>query len=538
MTPHGRLELTWSNKDMSLLFSSDGGYDWVHTNDVRIAETRLLEEAGHVGDAEAENLLIEGDAVHALRSLGQIPELERRFARKVKLVYLDPPFNTGQTFEHYEDALEHSVWLTMMRDRLLEVRELVADDGSIWVHCDDYEQHRLRCLLDEVFGPRSFIATIVWQKRYSRDNRPSIGAVHDYIHVYSPMGGEWKNVRNRVERDAKTARQYRNPNGDPRGAWRAIPMTAQGFRPNQMYEIVAPNGRRHVPPRGRCWSMVRPRFDELLRQGRIYWGASGDAAPGVIRYLSETEGLVPWTWWPHEEVGHTDEAKKEALALSDGVAFDTPKPERLMRRIIEVGSNPGDLVLDCFAGSGTTAAVAHKLGRRWVTVEREPATVEGFIRSRLESVVRGEDPGGVTDAAAWRGGGGFKLLRVAPSMFEQHDGLTMLSEWATGERLARAVAAQLNYEWHDAAPFCGIRGRQRLAVIEGHVTREIARVVVEQLAEDEVLDLCATSFDDAVVEQLAMLNSGSRVRKLPQDIVLSNLTAPVRRRPRSRLAAA
>lgn len=519
---------------MSLLSSGNGGYEWVHTTDVRMGEKRLLEDVDRVGDDASENLLIEGDALHALRSLAQLPELTDRFANNVKLVYLDPPFNTGQSFDQYDDALEHSVWLTMMRDRLLQIRGLVADEGSVWVHCDDYEQHRLRCLLDEVFGPRAFVASIVWQKRYSRDNRPAIGAVHDYIHVYSPLGGDWKRVRNRVRRDAKTARQYRNPNDDPRGPWRAIPMTAQGFRANQMYEIVAPNGRPHVPPRGRCWSMIEPRFEELLRAGRIYWGARGDAAPGVIRYLSETDGLVPWTWWSHEEVGHTDEAKKEALALSEGVAFETPKPERLMQRIIEVASDPGDVVLDCFAGSGTTAAVAHKLGRRWIAVEREPETVDTFIRTRLAQVVRGEDRGGITDDVEWHGGGGFKVARVAPSMFEQVDGLTMLSEWATGEPLARAVAAQLGYEWQDDAPFCGVRGRQRLAVIEGHVTPDVAEIVLAQLREDEVLDLCATSFDRDVVEQLAAVGSGSRVRKLPQDVVLHNLLPPASERRRRR----
>ncbi len=301
---HGKLELTWTNKDQSLLAHEDGSYEWLPPSDYRVAEVRLLRDATTVGEARADSarakddLLIRGDALHALTSLLEIPEFAREYAGNVKLIYLDPPFNTQQAFEHYDDALEHSVWLTMMRDRLEELRDLLAPDGSVWVHCDDSEQHRLRCVLDEVFGRDKWVATVLWQKRYSRDNRPAIGTVHDYIHVYAADPDRWKQVRNRLPRDAKTAKQYRNPNNDPKGPWRAIPLDAQGFRKNQMYAIVAPNGKVHRPPKGRCWGMLEPAFLELVEQGRIYWGKHGNSRPGVIKYLSETEGLVPWTWWP------------------------------------------------------------------------------------------------------------------------------------------------------------------------------------------------------------------------------------------------
>ena len=226
----GRLELTWTNKHLRLLAHEDGSYEWLDPSDYRVAEVRLLNDVDAVGEVgrhrPTDNLLIRGDALHALTSLSKLPAFAREYLGKIKLAYLDPPFNTGQAFPQYDDALEHSVWLTMIRDRLVQIRGLLSPDGSVWVHCDDSEQHRLRCVLDEVFGPSAFVATVVWQKRYSRENRPAIGTAHDYIIVYSPSPEVWKKSRNLLPHDERTQRQYRNPNNDPRGPWRAIPMNA------------------------------------------------------------------------------------------------------------------------------------------------------------------------------------------------------------------------------------------------------------------------------------------------------------------------
>ena len=257
--PRGALELTWTNKRLRLIESHGGTYDyaWVEPSDYRVAEVRLLHEAVVVGDATErdrvhDNLLIRGDALYALRSLTSLPEYSAEYVGKVKLAYLDPPFNTGKAFEHYEDALEHSIWLTLMRDRLRQVERLLAPDGSVWVHCDDSEQAYLKVLMDEVFLRDRFVATVLWQRRYSRDNRPAIGAVHDYLIVFSPAGSDWKKVRNRVERDAKSRKQYRNPNNDPRGPWRGIPLDAQAGHATaaQFYEITTPAGVVHSPPNG------------------------------------------------------------------------------------------------------------------------------------------------------------------------------------------------------------------------------------------------------------------------------------------------
>ena len=524
----GTLELTWTNKHLRLLAEEDGAYQWVAPSDYRVAEVRLLDEAGAVGETRSraerakDNLLIRGDALNALTSLGELPEFADELVGKVRLAYLDPPFNTQQSFLHYDDNLEHSVWLTMMRDRLVQVRKLLSPDGSIWVHCDDYEQHRLRCVMDEVFGIGSFVATVIWQKRYSRDNRPAIGPVHDYIHVYSPEPGAFKERRNRIPRDVKSRRQYRNPNNDPRGPWRAIPITAQAGHATdaQFYEITLPSGRVVGPPPGNSWRFSKERLDELNAQDRIYFGLGGDGMPNTIRYLDEDEGLVPWSWWPHEEVGHNDESKKEILNLFSGAEpFDTPKPERLMQRIIQISTNPDDIVLDCFLGSGTTTAVAHKMGRRWIGIERSSDTLDTYVLPRLTKVVAGEDPGGVTEQAEWTGGGGFRVLDVAPSMFDEDEGTVYLAEWATNGRLAEACAAQLHYDFEPEPPFAGRRGRTRLAVVDGLVNEDAVRLLVANLPEDERLVVCGTAVDPAARTVLRELRRGSSVRKIPASIL-------------------
>ena len=381
-----KLELTWIGKE----------------NRPRLEPRILLEDPAlsyhakqRVTDHDIfDNILIQGDNLLALRAL------EQEFTGKVKCIYIDPPYNTGSAFTHYDDGIEHSIWLSLIRARLEILWRLLSPDGSIWVSIDDDEAAYLRVLMDEVCGRKQFVACNVWQKRYSRENREAIGDVHEYVFVYAADPEKFKATRNRIPLTEDQARVYRNPNGDPNGRWRGIPMTAQGFRANQMYDVVTPTGIIHRPPAGRCWSMIESEYELLRAAGRIYFGKDGNSQPAVIRYLSEVEGMVPWTWWPHEEVGHTDEAKKEIHALFGKTdAFDTPKPERLMDRIIQIATNAGDIVLDSFAGSGTTAAVAHKRRRRWITVE-VGEHAEDLVARRLQRVIDGTDGGGATEAAA------------------------------------------------------------------------------------------------------------------------------------------
>lgn len=394
--------------------------DWVNKSQAleatRAVPIHLLKQEAAYGDPDArDNLLIQGDNLLALKALLPV------YAGRVKCIFIDPPYNTQSAFAHYDDKLEHSQWLSMMLPRLTLLRELLAEDGSIWVTIDDNEAHYLKVLMDQVFGRGNFVASNVWQKRYSRENREAIGDVHDYVLVYARNPERFKQTRNRIPLDEKQAKIYRNPDNpnetDPTKRWRGLPMTAQGFRPNQMYEIVGPNGARHRPPEGRCWSMIESEFEKLRAANRIYWGKDGNAQPSVVRYLSEVEGLVPWTWWSHEEVGHTDEAKKEANVLFGGdVSFGTPKPERLIQRILDIATNPNDLVLDSFLGSGTTAAVAHKMGRRWIGIEMGDHARTHCI-PRLEKVIAGEQ-GGISEAVGWQGGGGFRFCRLGEPAFD------------------------------------------------------------------------------------------------------------------------
>jgi adenine-specific DNA-methyltransferase len=387
---------------------------WLGDTDARRASRRvpyrILEPVETVGDPKAENLLIQGDNLEALKAL--LPF----YAGRVKCIFIDPPYNTKSAFEHYDDNLEHSQWLSMMYPRLELLRQLMHEDGSIWVTIDDNEGHYLKALMDEVFGRSRFVASIVWQKRYSRENREAIGDAHDYVFVYASELDAFKKIRNRVPISEAQAKVYKNSNNDPKDRWRPIPMNAQGYRPNQMYAIVAPGGAVHRPPPGRCWSMIESEYKKLLAAGRIYFGKDNNSQPNVIRYLTEVEGMVPWTWWPHDEAGHNDEAKKEInLLFGAEDAFLTPKPERLLQRIINIATNSGDLVLDSFLGSGTTTAVAHKMGRRWIGIEMGEHARTHCL-PRLKKVVEGEQ-GGISKSVGWKGGGGFRFMKLGAKAF-------------------------------------------------------------------------------------------------------------------------
>jgi adenine-specific DNA-methyltransferase len=372
------------------------------------------------GPAPWRNLIIEGDNCDALR------HLESTHPAAFHLIYIDVPYNTGRADLAYKDRYHdsnghdrHGPWIEFLHQRLALARQLLRPDGAIFVSIDDRELFNLGQLMNRVFGESSFIANCIWQKRYSRENREAIGDVHEYLLVYSPDPDAFKQRRGRIPLNAAQARLYRNPDNpnetDPARRWRGVPMTAQGFRPNQMYTIVAPNGTRHVPPEGRCWSIIEPEFLKLQRQGRIYWGKDGCAQPSTIRYLSEVRGLVPWTWWPHQEVGHTDEARKEIQDIfGSQTAFCTPKPVRLLERVLQIGAPEKDArVLDFFAGSGTTAQALLRMNRadggdrRFVLVEKELARSVCAVRVRsviegYQSAKQGPVPGLGGDFAYWR----------------------------------------------------------------------------------------------------------------------------------------
>lgn len=333
------------------------------------------------------NLLIHGDAAEAL------PSLHETHRARVSMCYLDPPFNTGNDFLHYGDAMPSTVWLDQLRHHLLLIRPLLAPDASLWLHLDDSEQHRARCLLDEVFGVDAFVATVIWQKRSSRDNRRAFSSMHDYLHVYAPAGQiAWKRRRNPLPDTGA----FTNPDDDPRGPWRSVPLTAQAGHATkaQFYSVTSPAGVVHEPPPGRCWTYSAQRFVELQESGRVYWPKGGAGRPRLKRFADEVTGLAPSTIWLSDDVGDNSRAKKELLRqFPSQPAFDTPKPESLMERIVSIATKPGEVILDPYLGSGTTAVAAERLGRRWVGIEREARTVSTVSLPRLQSAV-GDSGGG------------------------------------------------------------------------------------------------------------------------------------------------
>lgn len=441
----GDPELVWPNKSRYLVACGEAGYAWADSLDEEPLETRALQAPAGRTVVDETNLVIAGDAADAMRALRR-DELRSAVFGEVRLVYIDPPYNTGNAFAQYDDALDHAMWLSMFRDRLVAVQPMLAPDASVWVHLDDAEAHHARCVLNEVFGPDAFVATIVWQKRTTRESRKAFSSCHDYIHVYAPAGPKaWKTTRNLLERDPS---EFRNRDGDARGPWADAPFTAPGYRANQQYPIINPAGDRLLPPKGRSWYATEPVFDRLRADNRIWFPRGGAGLPRMKMFPDEVRGLVPFSMWSSDECGTNDDAKRHLMGMLPALeAFATPKPEALLERIIHIATSPGDLVLDCFAGSGTTPAVAHKMGRRWVAVERSRSTVADYLVPRLDRVIRGVDGGGITDSVGWLGGGTFGVLAVGNAASDEALSNRLASYFATSpdERDSRqndgAVAA-------------------------------------------------------------------------------------------------
>lgn len=373
---------------------------------------RLLRQQSAIGDPEAGNWLIQGDNLDALKAL--LPT----HAGRVKCIFIDPPYNTQSAFEHYDDRLEHGQWLSMMYPRLELLRALLGEDGSIWVTIDDNEAHYLKVMMDDVFGRTNFVANVLWQKVFSPKNTARhFSEDHDHLLVFARDGEQWR--PNEMPRSEKLNASYKNPDNDSRGPWTSGDLSARNFYGAGTYPIVCPSGRRIPgPPNGMFWRVSEQRFVEMCAQGRIWWGADGNNTPRIKRFLSEVkQGVVPQTMWMNSEVGNTQEAKKEVVALFGSENFMTPKPERLIQRILHIASNPGDLVLDSFLGSGTTAAVAHKMGRRWIGIEMGEHARTHCL-PRLSRVVEGEQ-GGISQAVGWSGGGGFRFMTLGEPVFEQ-----------------------------------------------------------------------------------------------------------------------
>lgn len=383
MTKKGKLELTWVGKDER----------------PRLEPRVLVEDpAKSYGDPKTENMLIFGDNLLALKAL------EQDFARKIKCVFIDPPYNTGSAFAHYDDGVEHSIWLSLLRDRLDVLKQLLSPDGSIWMTIDDAEGHYLKVLCDEIFGRHNFLGTVTWEKTTSvHNNATSFSSATDMVLAYAKDITRFQ--MGRVDRTERNKGDYSNPDDDPRGAWASSPLhvsLTSGQRGKQyaatgkssgLFAVINPHGEEIRPPKGRCWGYSPASIEDFRKQNLLWWGKDGRNQPRLKRFFDQNkEGVVPTTLWLSKEVGHNQEAKAENVSLLTDVSelFATPKPERLLRRVLQVSTAPLDIVLDSFAGSGTTGAVAHKTGRRWIMVELGEHCHTHII-PRLKKVIDGTD---------------------------------------------------------------------------------------------------------------------------------------------------
>jgi adenine-specific DNA-methyltransferase len=463
-----KLELNWIGKENRpklepriLLESPDRSYHSKH----------------RVGDADIyDNRLIFGDNLLALKAL------EVEFSGKVKCVFIDPPYNTGSAFKQYDDGIEHSLWLSLMRDRLEAVRRLLSSGGSLWITIDDNEAHYLKVLCDEVFGRANFVANIVWQSKDTPGNNASaIAETHNHILVFRKDEAFRPNL---LARSEKQIANYSNPDNDPRGPWLGAPLTRAEHRDRDFYPLTNPAGVKVHPPKGSSWRRPPDKMKWLAGDNRIWWGKSGDAEfPVEKKFLSEAkEGVTNQTWWPYDIAGSTRNASAEMKGLFEGSkAFDTPKPERVVMRALAIATAPGDLVLDSFAGSGTTGAVAHKMGRRWIMVELGEHCHTHII-PRMKKVIDGEDKGGITEAVGWKGGGGFRYYRLAPSLLERDK----WGNWVINKEYNAAMLAEAlcKLEGFTYAPSDSVYWQQ------GHSTeRDFIYITTAKLSHEQLQQL-------------------------------------------------
>ena len=493
-----KLELNWYGKDKP----------------IRVEPRLLIENAAlsnRAASPDTENMLIHGDNLLALKAL------ERKYAGQVKCVYIDPPYNTGSAFEQYDDNLEHSQWLNLMRPRLEILRNLLSSNGSIWISIDDDEQAYLKVLCDEVFGRRNFVSNVIWEKKYSPQNDAKwLSDSHDFILVYAKNKDIWR--PNLLPRTAEMNSRYKNPDNDPRGPWKPGDILVKTFSASGVFGIINPNtGREFFPPEGSCYRFNRESAQRMLKENRFYFGKDGKGAPQMKRFLSDVkQGIVSKTIWKREEVGDNQEAKTEAQKLNPGNAFATPKPERLIQRVITLATNPGDLVLDSFLGSGTTAAVAHKMGRRWIGVEMGEHAYT-HCKTRLDKVIAGEDQGGVTKASNWNGGGGYRFFELAPTLINRDEfGVEIINPDYNADMLAAAVALHEGFVYQPDETVFWKQSKANesayLFVTTRHVTAGWLESIQASMNEGEFLSIACRSYDRG----LERLYRNITISKIPQ----------------------
>ena len=477
-----KLELTWIGKE----------------NRPRLEPRILLEDAEksyHAAERVTEqdifdNRLIFGDNLLALKAL------EQEFTGKVKCIFIDPPYNTGSAFTHYDDGVEHSIWLSLMRDRLELLRRLLSENGIIWITIDDNEAHYLKVLCDEIFGRQNFIANVVWEKAYTPNQTAEfISNTHDHLLAFAKNRDHLQIEK--LNRSDEQVAKFKNPDADPRGIWKAENLSAGKFYAAGQFSIRGPKGDLFKPPPGRYWRCNEKQYSAWLADDRITFGISGTGRPMLKKFLSELKGgITPSTWWPHSVAGSNKEASLHLKTLFVEDAFTTPKPEKLLFQILEISTTSGDFVLDSFAGSGTTGSVAQKMGRRWIMIELGEH-IHSHIIPRMKKVIDGADPGGVTEATGWKGGGGFRYYRLAPSLLElDRFGNHVISGEYNPAMLAEAMCKLMGFRYEPSEEIYWQQGRSTETDFLYTTTQTLSRQQLESLSEEvgpnrSVLVCCA-----------------------------------------------
>lgn len=508
-----KLELTWIGKEKRpklepriLLEDPNKSYHAKH----RVTDSDIFD-----------NRLIFGDNLLALKAL------EQEFTGKVKCVFIDPPYNTGSAFAHYDDGLEHSIWLGLMRDRLEIIKRLLSDEGSLWITIDDNEAHYLKVVCDEIFGRNNFLCDIAWEKRYSPPpDTKDFGYVHDHIIVYRKSLSFRRNLLPLTEDQSG---RYKNPDNDPRGSWKAMDYTCRysaDERPNLFYPIRQPNtGEEIFPKRTRVWAMSREVHEKNEREGRIWWGVKGtNSVPALKNFFSEiNQGMMPMSLWKHTLAGHNQDAAKEMLGLYGHDVFSTPKPERLLQTVLHVATKPGDLVLDSFAGSGTTGAVAHKMGRHWIMVELGDH-IHTHIIPRLKKVIDGEDKGGVTESTGWQGGGGFRYHYLAPSLIvNDRWGNPVINPEYNAAHLAEALCKLEGFTYAPSEVHWWQHGhsseRDFIYVTTQNLSAEQLQALSDEVGSDQSLLVCCSAFRGVTAAKAAERWPNLTLKKIPKMVL-------------------
>ena len=449
-----RYQFTWPDKKKAVLAANAP-----ISAALRPVKADSVGHDGTPGGWDSENLYIEGDNLDVLKLLRET------YLGKVKMIYIDPPYNTGNDFVYEDDFSEdadgymgrsgqydeqgnqlvqntdsngrfHTDWLNMIYPRLRVAKDLLSEDGVIFISIDDHEQENMRKICDEVYGAENFVGQFIWQRRTSPDMRKLVSTAHDYIITYAKSRNNLSSAINKVRLTEKDAGNYSNPDNDPRGAWASSDFTAQGYRPNQMYEITTPGGAKFTPPEGRCWKNVESEFLKQCKEGRMWFGKDGKGIPRRKTYLSEREGKNVWTWWPNSEVGHSQEATQEVKILFDGHAyFDYPKPVRLLKKLVQIGSQDDSIIIDFFSGSATTAhAVMH--------LNAEDGGKRHFVLVQLPETIP-------EDSEAYKAGYkniceiGKERIRRAAKKIREDAGLTLTQDFDGGFRCLRLDSSNM-----------------------------------------------------------------------------------------------